>query len=323
VVVSDGSDLEPPHSTHICEPSEGHLEMCSRGHHVPIWRIDDLLTSLGLNVSNVDMLKVDAEGHDLHILRGAELTLARRATHGGPVVAFEMTESCRDELMQFFDTQGFSVTKVNPALNYAVRLADLPTWMRINMNGTHKAMIKTITYKQISVAADCCRNNGALLGKVDNSQAHSPSECEGACNANDSCKYFSHSLKWANCVLCSKCDFTTTGKGAKYTSWERQAITQWFAYTGGNSYTWSAANAFCSSHGGKLCTKAQYCPNDSLSMSIGGSPNGQTTGDKWSPYRDAKNGWIQTGSGGPHAPNARITPILDLQLGAPRGQVMV
>ena len=80
-------------------------------------------------------------------------------------------------------------------------------------------------YKQIHTAADCCRSNGGKVtpwnGITGNGYYPTPDRCEEICDWTPGCLYFSHSTKWENCGLCSKCDFTTTGNGKKYTSWER------------------------------------------------------------------------------------------------------
>ena len=85
-------------------------------------------------------------------------------------------------------------------------------------------------------AADCCRNNGAKIEYSVTSTStnlwgqqvtdHTVDfgchvECEAICNSKSDCKYFSHSTRWDNCVLCSECDFTESGNSRYYTSWEK------------------------------------------------------------------------------------------------------
>lgn len=80
-----------------------------------------------LGSSDISLLKVDAEGHDLQVLRGAERTLVRKQQ--SPIVIFEMIH-IRDELKNFFNSRYFNVTELVPAVNFAVRLenqADLRT----------------------------------------------------------------------------------------------------------------------------------------------------------------------------------------------------
>jgi len=78
-------------------------------------------------------------------------------------------------------------------------------------------------YTKINDAADCCRSNGAEVGSVSNGAATTPDACQSHCDANAQCKFFSHSLALSNCALCAQCDFTTTGFGATYTSWQKKA----------------------------------------------------------------------------------------------------
>merc|ERR550514_1666891 len=84
----------------------------------------------------------------------------------------------------------------------------------------HHAKNSCAPYTKIGVAKDCCRTNGAGVGSVKNNGAAHPANCEAACSANQKCKYFSHSLKWKNCVLCSSCKWSgAPGNGQYYTSW--------------------------------------------------------------------------------------------------------
>jgi len=80
-------------------------------------------------------------------------------------------------------------------------------------------------YTKIADAKDCCRTNGAAVGSVKNNGAAHPANCEAACSANQKCKYFSHSLKWKNCVLCSSCKWSgAPGNGQYYTSWTKTGV---------------------------------------------------------------------------------------------------
>merc|ERR1712083_1134490 len=82
-------------------------------------------------------------------------------------------------------------------------------------------------YKQIHTKADCCRYNGAKVPwygttwVTDNGYADTPAYCQYICDWSPGCLYYSHSTRWKNCVLCSKCDFVTKNNGWRYTSWER------------------------------------------------------------------------------------------------------
>ena len=92
----------------------------------------------------------------------------------------------------------------------------------------------------IHTTADCCRNNGAEVTYeststqthtnawgytyevvVQNDEFSCHTECEALCNSRPQCHYFSHSERWANCVLCSECDFTESGNAGYYTSWAK------------------------------------------------------------------------------------------------------
>lgn len=76
-------------------------------------------------------------------------------------------------------------------------------------------------YVKIQDAGACCeggKSNGEV-GKVADGNAPSPEACEDACDANAQCMMFSHANEWKNCVLCSRCTFTTVGNAAKYASW--------------------------------------------------------------------------------------------------------
>eukprot|EP00930_Biecheleria_cincta_P096895 TRINITY_DN88668_c0_g1_i1.p1 TRINITY_DN88668_c0_g1~~TRINITY_DN88668_c0_g1_i1.p1 ORF type:complete len:499 (+),score=55.99 TRINITY_DN88668_c0_g1_i1:180-1676(+) len=79
-------------------------------------------------------------------------------------------------------------------------------------------------------------------------------------------------------------------------------VPTWLMYTATSPYTYKAARSFCKGEGGALCTRRDICPGGLLSKLIRGNPNDQTSPskDKWTPYSDAENGWIQTG-GGRHA----------------------
>ena len=76
-------------------------------------------------------------------------------------------------------------------------------------------------YNLIGRAKDCCRSNGARVAVMHNGAAEFVSECEAYCDKTPGCLFFSHSTRWENCNLCSKCDFTTTGNARYYTSWEK------------------------------------------------------------------------------------------------------
>ena len=119
----------------------------------------------------------------------------------------------------------------------------------INVNKTKYSLVRTFhacplrpsprapnalgpDYEQIHTSAECCRSNGAHLTPAMectgihnscNGAAPSPSDCETECSALGDCNYFSHSLQWENCVFCSMCDFTTSGNGGLYTSWQKRS----------------------------------------------------------------------------------------------------
>lgn len=82
---------------------------------VPVRRGDDLLAELG--VDRLDMVKVDAEGHDLAVLRGFERTLATAAV---TVVQFEYNTwniRSRSLLFDFYELLepcGYRLGKVHP-----------------------------------------------------------------------------------------------------------------------------------------------------------------------------------------------------------------
>ena len=48
-------------------------------------------------------------------------------------------------------------------------------------------------------------------------------QCEAKCATKDGCKFFSHSQKWDNCILCSACTFSNDRTSRHYTSWSKQA----------------------------------------------------------------------------------------------------
>lgn len=79
-------------------------------------------------------------------------------------------------------------------------------------------------------------------------------------------------------------------------------VPTWLMYTAASPYTYKAAHSFCKGNGGALCAKHDICPDGQLSKLIRGNHNGQTTAskDKWTPYSDSDNGWVQTG--GKHHP---------------------
>lgn len=79
----------------------------------------------------------------------------------------------------------------------------------------------TSDYVEIHRAGACCQGGEphGEIGKVPDGKAPLPEDCEAACSANSQCMMFSHATEWQNCVLCSRCNFTTTGNAAKYTSW--------------------------------------------------------------------------------------------------------
>merc|ERR1712070_523292 len=95
------------------------------------------------------------------------------------------------------------------------------TWEDAVVPETDFVTSVTYDYTKIHSSGDCCRNNGALVHHVANGGAQTPADCEPECSARPDCHYFSHSNQWKNCALCSQCDFTTSGNGKYYTSWER------------------------------------------------------------------------------------------------------
>merc|ERR1712141_80252 len=76
-------------------------------------------------------------------------------------------------------------------------------------------------YAEIHPYAACCRSNGAKVGGSGNGFSATPDGCEELCDSTPDCLYFSHSEKWGNCQLCSKCDFTYGGNARYYTSWQK------------------------------------------------------------------------------------------------------
>jgi hypothetical protein len=78
-------------------PSHAHLASLENGPgavpsgRVPVETGDALLTRLG--VCDVDLIKIDVEGHELETLRGLRDTIANRR----PVVAMEWTLQSRDK----------------------------------------------------------------------------------------------------------------------------------------------------------------------------------------------------------------------------------
>ena len=90
-----------------------------------------------------------------------------------------------------------------------------------------QTLLQLTEYKQIHTKADCCRYNGAKVPwygttwVTDNGYADTPAYCQYICDWSPGCLYYSHSTRWKNCVLCSKCDFVTKNNGWRYTSWER------------------------------------------------------------------------------------------------------
>jgi len=91
--------------------------------------VDALLGKLNISLESVTLLKIDTEGHDLHVLRGAKRTISmpRPPLRSGssfrpPVVVFELIDDGQDHgEVGFLTSHGFNVTQVNGALNYAVR----------------------------------------------------------------------------------------------------------------------------------------------------------------------------------------------------------
>lgn len=73
-------------------------------------------------------------------------------------------------------------------------------------------------------------------------------------------------------------------------------VPTWVTYSGTGSFTYAAATSTCSTLGGILCTRTQYCLNGQINSNIAGFENGQVSAaaDKWAPYSDATNGWIHT-----------------------------
>merc|ERR1712113_244975 len=80
-------------------------------------------------------------------------------------------------------------------------------------------------YTEICNGCNCCHGTGGELpkGSVKDGDADVPEKCQADCTANAKCRWFSHSIEWKNCMLCSKCEITTTGNSAKYTSWQQSS----------------------------------------------------------------------------------------------------
>ena len=64
-------------------------------------------------------------------------------------------------------------------------------------------------------AVKCCRNKPTSRGPIlknetlkftDRNFANWPAACEALCDAEPGCKYFSHSFRFSNCILCASCD---------------------------------------------------------------------------------------------------------------------
>lgn len=63
-------------------------------------------------------------------------------------------------------------------------------------------------------AVKCCRNKPVSRGPIEwnvtlnftvRDYAPWPAACEALCERTAGCKFFSHSVRWAQCILCSAC----------------------------------------------------------------------------------------------------------------------
>ena len=92
-------------------PAHGATETTRR---VLVRRLDDVLEDEG--ATSVDLLKIDAQGYDLHVLRGAARTLARCR----PALLVEAIfvplyrgQACFDELLAFLTAAGYRLAGVH------------------------------------------------------------------------------------------------------------------------------------------------------------------------------------------------------------------
>jgi hypothetical protein len=67
-----------------------------------------------------------------------------------------------------------------------------------------------------------------MLMRSHNNFVREPQGCERLCATDPACAFFSHSVHWQNCILCSACvhsnatrNRTGTKSARRYTSWER------------------------------------------------------------------------------------------------------
>lgn len=71
-------------------------------------------------------------------------------------------------------------------------------------------------------------------------------------------------------------------------------IPQWFSAPQTTTYT--DAVSICASYGGRLCYRAEYCPNG---YAGGENPyGGKKSGDQWAAVKDQVNNWVEVGNGG-------------------------
>ena len=91
------------------------------------------------------------------------------------------------------------------------------------------------------VSLKCCRNKPNRNGGIDwnatirftkPGAAAWPSVCEAMCNEHPSCRYFSHSVKYQNCLLCASCTPEIMLGDDTFASFQRAEEDPRKAYTG-------------------------------------------------------------------------------------------
>jgi len=85
----------------------------------------------------------------------------------------------------------------------------------IEKNGGVSAAYRRLPMPQgANPAVKCCRNKPTSVGGIqlnvtlnltERDYAAWPSACEALCDRQPGCRFFSHSVRWQNCILCAAC----------------------------------------------------------------------------------------------------------------------
>ena len=84
----------------------------------------------------------------------------------------------------------------------------------------------TSSFSQVAASGACCRwgedhrKSPVWIANAAGRVSH-PTECEPLCRQESACAFFSHSVSYGVCVLCSGCILSSQGKSARYSSWKR------------------------------------------------------------------------------------------------------